>query len=471
MYANNICTTCTAAITRVQRHSKTARRKPLLIFFLVLGFCILFCIFSVIRSSQTLSSLQYHTIENLVKIFNQTEKDSNTATGNTRQDHDTNRGSSGSSRHFWEQEDNPSCFHLDKICHGNGEWFYDDVHNNQVATSSRMLLNQPSITYSSVDIPEEYDPDERYYFNVSSPSASQNRTANNSRTPANCPYSSTPYHLSVQSFYNDMIGEFYSRTIRGLNEWMRDYPPKSEEDVQLYVHFASEERQTLFHGHRLFLGALPQNDKIDSFLSLIQNQRCQCFEKLIFCGYNLEDDNLDDEYEDDIIEDNEQTFFTADRVVHLDSDYACDKRGFRRGNRCTAYNHIRQDLLSRYERKDPLLQEKIREYRRNILLKNGVTPQQIGDVDEWKIVGLTDRKARRVWLNINEIIHTCETKFLLRKKVVCIKVNVEEANSIQAQLLMHMSLNSMIGIHGAQLSHGILLPQDGSILEILPWIP
>lgn len=88
MYANNICTTCTAAITRVQRHSKTARRKPLLIFFLVLGFCILFCIFSVIRSSQTLSSLQYHTIENLVKIFNQTEKDSNTATGNTRQDHD-----------------------------------------------------------------------------------------------------------------------------------------------------------------------------------------------------------------------------------------------------------------------------------------------------------------------------------------------------------------------------------------------
>ena len=470
MYANNICTTCTAAITRVQRHSDAARRKPLLIFFLVLGFCILFCIFSVIRSSQTLSSLQYHTIENLVKMFNQTEEDNNIATDSKSQGQDTNEGSSESSRHFWEQEDNLSCFHLDKICHGNGIWFYDDVHNNHVSTSSRMLLNQPSITYSSVDIPEEYDPDERYYFNVSSPSASQNRTANNSRTPANCPYSSTPYHLIVQSFYNDMIGEFYSRTIRGLNEWMRDYPPKSEEDVQLYVHFASEERQTLFHGHRLFLGALPQNDKIDSFLSLIQNERCQCFEKLIFCGYNLEDDNLDDEYEDDIIEDNEQTFFTADRVVHLDSDYACDKRGFRRGNRCAAYNHIRQGLLSRYERKDPLLQEKIREYRHNILLKNGVTPQQIGDVDEWKIVGLTDRKARRVWLNINDIIHTCETKFL-RKKVVCIKVNVEEANSIQAQLLMHMSLNSMIGIHGAQLSHGVLLPQDGPILEILPWIP
>ena len=67
-------------------------------------------------------------------------------------------------------------------------------------------------------------------------------------------------------------------------------------------------------------------------------------------------------------------------------------------------------------------------------------------------------------------MHTCETKFL-RKKVVCIKVNVEEANSIEAQLLMHMSLDAMVGIHGAQLTHGVLLPQEGFILEILPWIP
>ena len=100
-------------------------------------------------------------------------------------------------------------------------------------------------------------------------------------------------------------------------------------------------------------------------------------------------------------------------------------------------------------------------------MENGVTSGQIDNVDEWKIVGLTDRKARRVWLNINEIIQTC----FLHEKVVCIKVNVEEANSIQAQLLMHMSLDAMIGIHGAQLSHGVLLPQDGFVVEILPWIP
>ncbi len=74
-------------------------------------------------------------------------------------------------------------------------------------------------------------------------------------------------------------------------------------------------------------------------------------------------------------------------------------------------------------------------------------------------LSLTDRKARRVWLNINinEIIQACEgeAKFL-HEKVVCIKVSVEEANSMQAQLLMHVSLDTLIGIHGAQLSHGVL---------------
>eukprot|EP00986_Skeletonema_menzelii_P012064 scaffold6449_cov148-Skeletonema_menzelii.AAC.4 len=445
-------------------HLYTARRKPLLSLVLVFGLCI----FSVMRSSQTVSSLQNHTRENFLgKIFNQTEEYKNEAADNRRRDDQTkNRGGGGSSRHFWEREDNPSCFHLNKICHGNGAWFYDDVPNNHVTSSPRMLLNQPSINYSNLDVPEEYDPDERYRFNVASPlNNSQNKTA------ATCPYSSTPYHIVVQSYYNHMIGEFYSRTVRGLNEWMRDFPPKSEEDIQLYVHMASEGRQTLFHGHRLFLGALPQSDKIDSFLSLIENKRCQCFEKLVFCGYKLHDYNLDDDYDnDDTNMDDHLTFFTADKIEHLDSDETCDGRGFRKGNRCTAYNHLRQDLLSRYERKDPLLHEKIRDYRHNMLLENGVAPQQIGNVDDWKIVGLTDRKARRVWLNIDEVIQTCETNFLL-KKVLCIKVNVEEANSTQAQLLMHMSLDSMIGIHGAQLTHGVLLPQEGFILEILPWIP
>lgn len=434
-----------------------SRQKPLfLISVLVFGFSIL----GFIRSSQTLSSTQGQG-----GTFHQFEEDSDSEVRDRPSHDDTVHwgSSSGSSpsQHFWEKEEDSSCFHVDQICHHKtgGEWFYDNNGANDV--SSHMQLHQPSITYSNEDTPDEYEPDERYYFNVTSPSAlsSHNRSA----TTTSCTYSSTPYHLIVQSKYNDMIGEFYSRTVRGLNEWMRDYPPKSENDIQLYVHFASKGRQTLFHAHRLFLGALPQNDQINSFISLIQsNGRCQCFHKLVFCGYNVEEDEED--------ADSTAYFYTADSVKHIYTDVTCVSGGFRRGNRCKAYNHLRQDLLSRYERKDPLLHTKVREYRHQILLNNGVPSQDIGSVDEWKIIGLTDRKARRVWLNINKIVHACKDKFL-NKKVICIKVNVEKTNSVEEQLLMHMSLNGLVGIHGAQLTHGVLIPPEGFILELLPWIP
>lgn len=82
---------------------------------------------------------------------------------------------------------------------------------------------------------------------------------------------------------------------------------------------------------------------------------------------------------------------------------------------------------------------------------------------------MTDRKYRRIWLNIDDAIKTCE-EFLLHK-VMCIKLNVEEAESSEEQLLMHASLDVLIGIHGSQFTNGIFLPRHGFILELLPWIP
>jgi hypothetical protein len=36
---------------------------------------------------------------------------------------------------------------------------------------------------------------------------------------------------------------------------------------------------------------------------------------------------------------------------------------------------------------------------------------------------------------------------------------------------MHRSLHALIGVHGAQLTQGVLLPPHGKVLELLPWIP
>ena len=75
--------------------------------------------------------------------------------------------------------DNPTCFHLDRICHhgNNDEWFYDDNASgggggNSNITSfaaaalrnSKLLYHQPTIAYSDRNVP--YIPDKRYYFNV-----------------------------------------------------------------------------------------------------------------------------------------------------------------------------------------------------------------------------------------------------------------------------------------------------------------
>jgi hypothetical protein len=81
--------------------------------------------------------------------------------------------------------------------------------------------------------------------------------------------------------------------------------------------------------------------------------------------------------------------------------------------------------------------------------------------------------------------------------VVCFPIDVEDADSPEKQvriaaswlvsaklflsqlsvglralqLLMHRSLDAIIGVHGAQLTQAVLLPPHGKILELLPWVP
>jgi len=338
----------------------------------------------------------------------------------------------GNRSHFWEHA---NCFTLDSICHGNGEWFYDRSRANGLDTKY-----QPNITYTQDKRYGSRWPDKRNYFNVSSTTQYHGSEQ--------CPYALTPYHVVVQTKYNDMIGEFYMRCIQGLNQLMQDYPPQSEKDLQLYLHFFEHGKQNVFHGHRLFLGGLPYNGKVDTFVSLVEDDSCQCFEKLVFCGYN-EGEKLNDGN----ITNATKTFIPAPSIL----------------SNSTSLMKLRQDLLAQYATKDHMLDHKIHQHRREILLQKGVREEKIGNVDEWKIIGLTDRKYRRIWLDLDDAMKTCE-EFLLHK-VMCIKLNVEEAESFEEQLLMHASLDVLIGIHGSQFTNGIFLPRHGFILELLPWIP
>ena len=183
---------------------------------------------------------------------------------------------------FWERTEESKCFHIDNVCNWNDGWFYGPNRGRAdyqptVTLLGTMLEDINILQWNDLN---NFHVDERIQVNISSDS-------HDTYDEGACSFSPTPYHLVAQSAYNEMMGEFYVRTIRGLNRWMRDYPQVSDDDVQIYAHFV--ERYDMFEGHRLFLAGLPNNNVFESFASLMpRNDTCQCFRKLIFCGYHME---------------------------------------------------------------------------------------------------------------------------------------------------------------------------------------
>lgn len=255
---------------------------------------------------------------------------------------------------------------------------------------------------------------------------------------------------------------------------MQEYPPESDHDIQMYIHFAARKGK-IYDGHRLFMGVLPQNNKVENFLSLVQGKEtCECYQTLAFCGYNRTTSAATTSESSNNNQRKRNHTFAVTGTISYKKERPganwCHDDANKLDLTCTIFNDLRQDLLMQYERRDSTLQQKIREYRRQkIQPAAGLPAEEVNDVEQWKIVGLADRKSRRVWLNINDSVKACNA--FRQHKVVCITVNVEETASPEEQLLMHSSLDALIGIHGAQLTQGILLPRQGYIVELLPWVP
>lgn len=376
-----------------------------------------------------------------------------------------NSSSRSNYSHFWDHNNNPNCFHLEYICHGsNGEWFYDYnvasllSQNHNATTTQHVRDHQITLVYDSKSQHPTVTPDTRIHFNISTSSSNM---YNNDDDLSQCSYSHTPHHVVSQAAYNHMLGEFYVRMLMGLNLWMKEFPPESDHDVQMYLHIPAKDKP-IFDGHRLFMGGLPHNGKVENFLSLVDNRgSCECYQTLAFCGYTVN-----------------QTANTLELTSQINyKEKQTDKSRWCSGKsnidvNCTSFSEVRQDMLAQYAKKNPMLQDDVREYKRQTLIKIGLTSDEVEEeegVDEWKIVGLTMRQSRRRWLNIDDAVKACDN--FRSQKVVCITVNVEEAASAEEQLLMHMSLNALIGVHGAQLTQGIFLPRHSYIVELLPWIP
>mmetsp|Transcript_37262 Transcript_37262/g.78065 ORF Transcript_37262/g.78065 Transcript_37262/m.78065 type:complete len:847 (+) Transcript_37262:261-2801(+) len=467
-------------------------------------------------------------------------KSDNQSESNTKQRNLPNN--IGDSEQWWRKS--RMCFEVDYICHGQAknDWFYYAPSNSK----QRQNPFQPTMELKSA--PAKYDGGKdrgegRISINVAS--ASKVKPINiDDGSNSKCHVSSTPTHIVLQSLFNDMIGEFYARTLLRLYHFMmdnsnqdannnnKDYDGKHkkpwEEDIQFYVHIPYGNKKML-DGHKLLLSGMLSNPDSPSARSLIdlfvrkeggedgggengdvggeESADCQCYEKMVFCGYDVyahdsevksrdlepavdddDDDDDDDAEGSDNASDEEApsnpassnydtkySLWSAGKLdvgTDLDSG-SCGRAAGTKGieYECQSWNGLRNFLSSNFIRHYPTLEVDLEKRRRELLMEKGAIDESYtGDTKEFTVIGFTQRTYRRAWLNLPSILELCNDEAVSLERAICVEINVENASTPFEQLLLHRSLDVMIGVHGAQLTQAILLPDHAHILELLPWI-
>ena len=95
------------------------------------------------------------------------------------------------------------------ICHHNNRWFYFADSKQQQGK------NQPLL---DLVLDKEDYPDDIVDFRVSTMKAAPHYNSDSS-----CTLSPVANHVILQTHYNDMIGEFYSRTLLPLSKLIINY--------------------------------------------------------------------------------------------------------------------------------------------------------------------------------------------------------------------------------------------------------
>ena len=402
---------------------------------------------------------------------------------------------------WWRNSEN--CFAVDDVCHRrmDNAWFYH---------AGRRDDGTPFQPYMELKCaPAKYDGgansgDRRISIKLSPPSKLDGNLT------GGCKFSHSRVHVVVQSLFNDMIGEFYSRSLLGLYGTITEGANRTnggalpwEEDVQFYAHIAYGNK-VMLDGHKLLLSGMLSNPDSpppksfgDLFMSTAEEGRdaddCECYEKMVFCGYDvythdndvlskdimepavdLDDGNDVDAPVDRSLVYDRTTKFTLWSSGSIDggADVAnCVRSGILDDEYgCLEWNGLRRHMGDNFFRHYPTLAGDIAEKRREYLLNmNLIERDYSGNASEFTLVGLTQRTYRRSWINLPEILEKCNAAAF--ERVICVEVNVEETSSPFEQLILHRSLDVIIGVHGAQLTQAVLLPPNAHVLELLPWIP
>lgn len=400
-----------------------------------------------------------------------------------------------SNKHWWRKS--KMCFEVDHICHtrSTNYWFYYETQSKQ------QVLFQPSLQlrFESLKYDHGQFAEKRINITVDASSKLDVTFTDNHTFQSNdetCKISPIPLHVVLQSLFNFMIGEFYVRTLSPLHLLLTSQtivngtsPLPQDQDIQFYVHL-SHGGQHFYDGHKLLLSGMISKEnaaEVKSMLDLFDitetdevnsASHCECFEKMVFCGYDVyQNDATTKSMKEDITPDstlNYTLWNAANTAGDLERTGSCDKDVINNDvYSCKEWADLRYFLASNLPKHFPSLNHDILRYRKDILVRKGFVDKTYnGTTTEWKFVGLAQRSYRRTWLNLHDVMQECNSLHQKKQtKVICVEINVEKTIGPYEQLILHRSVDSLIGVHGAQMTQAVLLPHHGHVLELLPWIP
>jgi hypothetical protein len=246
---------------------------------------------------------------------------------------------------------NRSCMTVEHVCYSTGRWWYKSVPNStRQPNFSYLAHKQPG---SSVGYPNE--------INV--------RPATGELKNLPCPYSPLPNHLVLHALYNEMLGEFYERNLVGLNHVLSQETNLQQllESTQLYLQLWNFDRG-LLDSHHAFMAPFLTHQLLD-FRELLHSSACSCVERLILCGHEFKRDPARDE------------ILVKQGIGMLPRLF---KRPGMKGDDPAMYRDAQQKLRQTVILDNPIMQEDIANYRRQLLESKGVKDS----FDDWKIVGL-----------------------------------------------------------------------------------
>jgi hypothetical protein len=350
------------------------------------------------------------------------------------------------------------CFYVEDMCHSSNRWFYrTDETKHQPNFSLQMFVSQEHhpnrdkmklALITIVFLQAERTPKRKYGYQRD---YTPTRMMANETERLGCSESPTPNHVILQSWYNDMLGEFYDRALVGLFELVEGQRVDVDDFVahsKLYIH-RMDPFKSLLDSHQLFTDAF-RSSSLGDFLELFHGTQCRCMRRVLFCGYSSKRDQLDN---------------TLTRLVPAGTVFSHPKV------RTPVYRKIRNFLRERIILRNPFAQTDIRNFRASILRKHQLFRDSSRPISSWKIVGLAQRSGRRRWLNLNEVLQNL-TQPMRKLGIVLVEINVEEDDwTPYRQMVRHAALDGLVGIHGAQLTEAVWMKPRSLVVELLPYIP